>query len=125
MPADRWLWLSENTDDLDVEALFTTQRLWRLPWPRLPVAYVFVKDRRGARYVISPLTGFARASGTRDEVRVRAWGPRAGALEITASRANATHNDLGEGITQTLIADARIGDRTIGGRMGLETRGWS
>jgi hypothetical protein len=121
---ERWLWLSENTDALDVEALFTSQRLWRLPWPRLPVAYVFVDDGERARYVISPLTGFARATGTRDDVRVRAWGPRAGMLDITATRGNATRNDLGEGITQTLIADARVGDRSLRGRMGLETRGW-
>jgi len=120
----RWLWLSANTTAGDVEALVASQRLWRLPWPRLPIAYAFVSDAGGEQYVISPLTGLVRASGTRDAVRVtaRRWGRAP--FEITASRDGASVNDIGEGITQTLVASGRTAARSFDGVMGLETRGW-
>lgn len=122
---DRWVWLSANLEEVDVEALFSRQRLWRIPFLRLPVGYAYVADRGSSRYVISPLTGFARATGTSADVRVRAWSPRAGSFEIAASRGSATVNELGEGISQTLVADGRVAGHDVTGRMGLETRGWS
>jgi len=121
---DRWVWLSANTRDLDVEALFSRTRVGRLPWPRLSVAYVYVADATSTRYVISPLNGIARATGTADEIRVRTWSPR-GSIAVRVSRNGAANNDIGEGITQTLLADASVDGHELRGCVGLETRGWS
>lgn len=122
---DRWVWLSANTPELDVEALFATQRLWGLPFLGVAAGYVYMSGAGRTRYVIAPLTGVGGAGGTRRDVRVRAWGPRAGRIEIAARSGTTAQNDLGEGITQTLLADGDVNGRAIRGVMGLETRGWS
>jgi len=120
---DRWTWLSLNTEALDAEALIAHTRVWRTPL-RVPVGYTYLRDAGEARYVISPLTGAAWATGSADAITVSSWRPFGRGASIAATRGSASTNDLGEGITQTLVADALIDGQRVPGRMGLETRGW-
>ena len=120
---ERWVWLSLNDGQRDVDALVARTRLWGVPWLRVDTGYVYGADRDGARFVISPLTGLVSASVRGDEVRLRALSPGR-SFRISATSPAAGRNDLGEGITQTLVGDLVIdGVRSVGSA-GVETRGW-
>ena len=121
---DRWCWLSLNTDAVAAEALVAYTRVWRTPL-RLPIGYTYVRDALETRYVISPLTGAARATGPGAAINVRSWRPFGRGSSITATQGLTSANDVGEGITQSLVADGLVDGQRVAGRMGLETRGWS
>jgi hypothetical protein len=121
---ERWLWLSLNDGEHDIDALVARTRLWGLPWLRLDMGYAYTADRRGPRYVISPLTGLVRADVRGESARLRASAPGRG-FHVSAASPRMTRNDLGEGITQTLVGTIAVDGRPSASRGGIETRGWS
>jgi hypothetical protein len=120
---ERWVWLSLNDAERDVDAVVALTRMWGIPWLRLETGYAYSADREGARYVISPLTGLVRSGVHGDEVGLRAVAPGR-SFQISARSPRATRNDLGQGITQTLLGDVAVDGRMSTGRGGIETRGW-
>jgi hypothetical protein len=98
-------------------------RLWGLPGPTMRAGYLYVADRQRQRLVISPLTGLVRARQSEGGLVVDAIAPRMGRVTARFRADPALFNDLGMGITQTLVGDCEIAGRRIEGVAGIERRG--
>jgi hypothetical protein len=126
--ADRWLWVSASRfadPTARVEVSLSRHRLFgRVP---IPLTFGFVWISRADRHEVI-------VSGTRGLVRHRRRGARweIDAISVRGRRhrlvidgGTVVPNDLGEGITQTLLGNLDVdGVSADGQTVGVETRGW-
>jgi hypothetical protein len=117
----RWHWVSVNTPDLDVDGVVSDSRIWGLP-VTMRAGYLYVAEGRRRRMVISPLTGLVRARQNGHELTMDAIAPRLGRVTARFGADPAKFNDLGMGISQTLVGDCEIAGRRIAGIAGIERR---
>jgi hypothetical protein len=126
--ADRWLWVSASRfadPAMRVEVSLSRHRLFgRVPLP-LTVAFVWIARTGGEELIVSGMRGLVRhrRRGGRWEVDTISLRGRRHRLAIDAG--SVAPNDLGEGITQTLLGNLVIdGVPADAGTVGVETRGW-
>ena len=121
-----WLWVSADgvgEHDAAVEAALFRSRLWGASKPLVAGGYVAVNALGRTAQIIAPVYGRITAAGNRTafDVRARTFGQ---SIDLTARAPQASYNDLGEGIRQTLLADLTVdGWGSCSGRAGLEIRG--
>jgi hypothetical protein len=84
--------------------------------------YLYVAEGRRRRMVISPLTGLVRARQNGHELTMDAIAPRLGRVTARFGADPAKFNDLGMGISQTLVGDCEIAGHRIAGTAGIERR---
>lgn len=118
----RWHWISVNTPDLDIDGAVIDSRVWGLPRVTLRAGYLYVAEHGRQRLVISPLTGLVRAKREGDALLMEAITPGRERLAARCTADQALFNDLGQGISQTLVGDCEIGGRRITGVAGIERR---
>lgn len=116
-----WHWVSVNTADLDVDGVVSDSRIWGSP-VTMRAGYLYVADGQHRRMVISPLTGLVRAREHGHELTISATAPSMGRLTARFTADPAQRNDLGMGISQTLVGDCEIAGRRIAGTAGIERR---
>jgi len=127
---DRWVWLSatlfEGEPERRLEAIVDAKShlFGRLPYP-IPLSMVWTTDGDHTDEVISTVNGIIRTKPIEDGIAIdakRLGGPR---HRIVATWGAVPGNDIGEGIVQTMHADATIdGVRAVPRTVGLEMRGW-
>lgn len=119
---ESWSWVSVNVPGLIVDAVVGISRLWGLPWPRLPVGYVFVAAGGRQALRIGPLNSIVTTRGNAAAFTITASRPGE-RLRLDCRADAGSFNDLGEGIQQTLRGDTAIdGWAATVGRAGLEVR---
>jgi hypothetical protein len=126
---DRWVWLSatlfEGEPERRLEAIVDAKShlFGRLPYP-IPLSMVWTTDGDRTDEVISTVNGIIRTKAIHDGIAIdakRLGGPR---HRIVATWGSVPANDIGEGIIQTMHADASIdGVRAVTRSVGLEMRG--
>jgi hypothetical protein len=127
---DRWVWLSATLFDDDperrVEAIVCgkSHLFGRLPYP-IPLSYVWTTDGERTDLIVSTVNGMVRTKLTLDGIVIGAIGLTGARHRITARWGAVPANGIGEGIVQTMHADATIdGIPASSGTVGLEMRGW-
>lgn len=126
---DRWHWISAGAfatpdgsphPDLALEAVVNRTRMWGMP-PALATGYLWIRENGRERLFVSPLNAVITASGGPGRLVLTARSPgQTIRAECTAGRGQ--YNDLGEGISQTLLARCRLPDRGLSSQSGLEHR---
>ena len=128
--SSRWVWLSatsfEGEPDRRLEGLVQI-RTRLLGGPRYPVTlgYVWSTDGERADLTVSTINGLVRSREVPGGIAIdsmRLGGPR---HRVVATWGSVLPNDVGEGIVQTMHADAEIdGHHATPATVGLETRAW-
>lgn len=128
--SSRWVWLSatsfEDEPGRRLEAIVQI-RTRLLGGPRYPatVGYLWSTDGERADLTVSTVNGLIRSRALPGGIAidsVRLGGPR---HRVVATWGTVLPNDIGEGIVQTMHADAAIdGHRAAPATVGLETRAW-
>ena len=128
--SSRWVWLSatsfEGEPDQRLEGIVQI-RTRLLGGPRYPVTlgYLWSTDGERADLTVSTVNGLIRTRAVPGGIAietVRLGGPR---HRVEATWGTVVPNDIGEGIVQTMHADAVIdGHRATPATVGLETRAW-
>ncbi len=126
----RWVWVSathfEDEPERRLEGVFGvgTRLFGRLP-SVIPIHILWTSDGRQVEEIASGITGLIRARPDVSGLRVSAIGRSGRRHRLAASWGAVTPNDLGEGIIQTMHADATFdGHRAEAGTVGLEVRGF-
>src|SRR5262245_27331119 len=107
---EKWVWLSathfEGHPDRRVEGLFgvDTQLYGRVPSP-LPIGVLWTTDGGQREELVSGVNAIVRAKVLPGAITVDARGLPARRHRLVARWGDATPNDLGEGIVQTMYAD--------------------
>jgi hypothetical protein len=124
---DRWWWVSATefvgAPNVRLEGIISTTQLWghgRMPGH---VGYLWVGDGTRSDLVISPGTGILRCRETDGALEIDSVSVRGRQHRVRARAQQASFNDLGEGIHQTLLADLELdGATAVPGTVGLESR---
>lgn len=126
----RWVWLSATSFDGEpgrrLEGLVEI-RTQLLGGPRYPMTlgYLWSTDGERTDLTVSTLNGLVRSRAVPGGIQIdslRLGGPR---HRVVATWGTVLPNDIGEGIVQTMHADAVIdGHRATPATVGLETRAW-
>jgi hypothetical protein len=106
-----------------VEAMLLRSRLWGLPRPRLDTGYLFVTQGDRTHMLVSPLTALMRLRGSWHDFSA-AHASLAGGetIRLDCSAAPEQYNDLGEGISQTLVGTCRVdGASAVSGSAGQKS----
>lgn len=128
--SSRWVWLSATSFEGEparrLEAIVQI-RTRLLGGPRFPLTLGYLWSTDGARadLTVSTINGLIRSRPLPGGIgidSVSLGGPR---HRVVATWGTVLPNDIGEGIVQTMHADAVIdGHRTVSATVGLETRAW-
>ena len=128
--SSRWVWLSatsfEGEPDRRLEGIVQIRTRF-LGGPRYPatLGYLWSTDGERADLTVSTVNGLIRTHAVPGGIAietVRLGGPR---HRVVATWGTVLPNDIGEGIVQTMHADAVIdGHRATPATVGLETRAW-
>jgi hypothetical protein len=126
--ADQWLWVSATQFDdpaRRVELDISRQRLWgRIPLP-FALAFAWIADADGAELVVSGMRGLIRHRRRGSAWEIDLVSLRGRRHRIVVEGGTAAPNDLGEGITQTLLGNLVVdGVSASAATVGVETRGW-
>jgi hypothetical protein len=123
---DRWWWISANEFEGEpgrrVEAFVGPSSLWGRGPVRLPLGYLWTSDGTRHDRTVSPVNGVIRARRLPDGVEIRSARPGSGHRIVVRAPASA-FRDIGDSISQTLIADLEIdGVHAVPGTVGFEER---
>jgi hypothetical protein len=126
--ADQWLWVSASRfadPAMRVEVSLSRHRLFgRIPLP-LTFAFLWIARADGDEAIVSGTRGLVRHRRRGARWEIDAISLRGRRHRVVVNGGTVAPNDLGEGITQTLLGSLDVdGLRADEGTVGVETRGW-